>query len=806
MSQRLWIIIAVLLATLSHGLDSSADYHIGLVLPSSQGKAGSQFTKEVEQALTLFKEQLAGKLGRELRQEFGVAPPSLVFETKLCPSRNVECAVEKAKELVKSDCVAVIGHTYSGPALAAGKIYDRHKLVMITPTATQKEIAKVSNRVYRLTFDDQWQGAVIAAYVYKMLRRTKIAVFYESSSYGRGLLSSFNNQSASMGVQPIAEIEVKNGSLDEVHKATGGLISMLRSADAIVLFTSQEAALELFREIRSKEPQIPIIGSDTLLWSDFAQNIDREAHRLHLPEPGLMVASPFFYELAPLRAYEFKRLYQRRFPRVTQHVPTSEESLYASNIEVAPFQALFVDAALLVTRGIMAGLAQKKHSVSELREEIFKYLESLDSPSNALEGITGRLYFDKEGNIPRPVLFGWLRGSRFQPAYLQLTRASSQQKKACPETEDATFFQNPDQHGMLVDGVPLRPRYVVYTGINIYRIDNVNLLRQTFDAEFFLWFKWMEPEKLALNAHTIFFWNSLHTADDQVVPLGQSTCREVKYQGFRIKGSFLDTYNLRNYPFDSQWLNISLSLSAHAASQILLAVDEDVHFAADQFNIFPGEYEHLGSPEHASGTLLLNASFGDPSRKATGGIDYEYSVYQVMFGVSRNPFPYLLKMFLPLFVLVAICLSVFWVPVEHFSVRITLVMTALLSTIVFHMSRASALPNVGYLTLADRFFVCAYVIMGLSTASNIWIEWLVKQDLKSKADALNSGARYVLVSASVIVFLTLALPAIEQWYFRALVGVGLLFSFWLLYEFLRHNEPVRARIKTLLHLGSRQAK
>ncbi|MDQ7785657.1 MAG: ABC transporter substrate-binding protein [Desulfomonilaceae bacterium] len=804
MLNRLWTIIVILFALIAHGTESCGQYRVGLALPSSEDKSGTRFAEEVQRALTLFKEQLDGTLGEELKREFGVAPPNLIFQTKECPPKNVECAVENAKEFVESDCVAVIGHTYSAPALAAGKIYDRHKVVMITPTATQRDIATVSNRVFRLTFDDRWQGSVIAAYVYKILERTKVVIAYERTVYGLGLLNSFKEQSASMGVQPMAEIEVQGESPDDEIKAAGGLISQLDSADAVVLFTAKDTALNLFRAIRSRNTEIPIIGADNLLWSDFARAVDKEVGRLKLSEPRLMAASPFFYELAPLRAFEFKRDYEKRFSGEDAPVIPPGEPHYASSMEIAPFQALFVDAALLVTRGIMAGLAKEKQSVSELREEIFTYLSTLNNPSDAVEGITGKLYFDKDGNIPRPVLFGWLKGTKFQPAYLQLVRDRPPGVEGCPDTEDERARDSFGTRTIPVEGELLRPRYVVYTGINLYRIDNVDLLRQTFDAEFFLWFKWMKPDELVLDANTIFFWNALHTADDQLVPLAQRSCDDVKYQGFRIKGTFLDLYDLRNYPFDSQWLNLTLSLSPHGASRILLAVDDDVHFAADRFKIFPGEYHHVGRPEHASGTLPLNASFGDPNRKTVGGRDYEYSVYQVTFGVARNPFPYLLKMFLPLFVLIGICLAVFWVPMEHFGVRITLVMTSLLSTIVFHMSRAGALPNVGYLTLADRFFVCAYVVMSLSIASNLWVEWLVKKEFKAKAETLNSGARYVLVSASVIVFLTLSLPATETWYYRALVGAGLLFSLWLVYEFLRHNEPVRARIKAFLLLRTRR--
>jgi branched-chain amino acid transport system substrate-binding protein len=792
MISRFPLITAVILVALLHTSEGWARYSIGLALPSSEKGTRSRFVGQIEGALRVFQEQLRGEVGRELAQEFGVEPPEIVFVTKECPPKDAECAVETAKKFVDSDCVAVVGHTYSGPALAAGKVYDRHKMVMITPTATHREIARVSNRVFRLTFDDQWQGAVIAAYVLKMMERAKIAVLYERSAYGLGLLESFKKQAHSLGFQPVAEIEVHTALDGKITGEPEGLAATLASADAVVLFTGKDAGLALFSLIRANSPQIPIIGSDNLLWSSFARDIDREVHRLGLKEAHLLVASPFFYELAPLKAHEFKRLYERRFAGAESSSALAHGSEKESGMGLAPFPALFVDAAMLVTRGIMAGLAKNKRSAAELRQEIFDYLNTLDSPSSAVDGITGQLYFDKEGNIPRPVLFAWLKGGRFRPAYLQLTRARGRNGKECSETSGSV------DGSIVVNGVSLRPRNVVYTGINLYRIDNVNLLRQTFDAEFFLWFKWRKPDTLNLDDHTIFFWNSLHTADDQIVPLAANLCEDTKYRGFRIKGTFLDVYNLKDYPFDSQFLNLRMSLSAYGADRILLAVDDEVDVAADQFHIFPNEYDHLEKPEHFSGTLPLNASFGDPFRKTAEGVDYQYSVYQVRFGVTRNPFPYLLKMFLPLFVLIAISLAVFWVPVEHFAVRITVVMTSLLSTIVFHMSKSTGLPNVGYLTLADKFFVCAYMIMSISIVAHIWIEWSIKRGPEGRSEALNSGARYVLTAASVIVFLTLALPVMEGWYARTLAFAGLVFGLWLLYECVRHYPDRFARLKSFL--------
>ncbi len=565
---------------------------------------------------------------------------------------------------MSSDCVAVIGHTYSGPALAAGKVYDRHRMVLVSPTASNRAVARASNRVFTLTFNDEWQGAVIAAYVYRMMTRTKALVFFENSAYGRGLAQSFRKQARSMDFQPVAEIAVTGPFSHDRTPEFGGLRAPLDAADVVVVFAGRTTAIKLFREIRKRSASIPIVGSDSLLSTAFVKDVHETVRQLKQPSANVLVASPFFYELAPLKAHEFRRLYEKHFFRGDawrKHPPGVPTG---SDITLAPYPALFVDAALLVTRGIMAGLAKGKRSVGEIRNEVFTYMGGLDSPEKAVEGITGSLFFDKEGSMPRPVLFGWLHGERFRPAFVQIARVPHReaQTRSTPETDVGR--KDPVERPLLVNGVPVQPKYVVFTGINLYRIDNVDLLSQAFDAEFFLWFRWKKPENLVLNADTIFFWNSLYSSDDRIIPMGDHIDGDIRYRGFRLKGGFLDTFDLRNYPFDSQVLSLRMSLPAYSTDRILLAVDDEVEYAADQFAIFPNEYVKIGRPDHASGTLPLNASLGDPRRETTRSGDYDFSVYEVRFQVARNPFSYLLKMFLPLVLLIGVCLAVFWVPIK----------------------------------------------------------------------------------------------------------------------------------------------
>ena len=121
------------------------------------------------------------------------------------------------------------------------------------------------------------------------------------------------------------------------------------------------------------------------------------------------------------------------------------------------------------------------------------------------------------------------------------------------------------------------------------------------------------------------------------------------------------------------------------------------------------------------------------------------------------------------------------------------------------MSRVTGLPNVGYLTLADSYFVVSYVVMSAAIAANIWMEWLMQKGRESASETLNSGARYLLTAGTVFAFLTLAVPAIRAWYLKAWLQWGVLFSGWLVYEFLRHNPAFRASILRLLRLKAHKS-
>jgi hypothetical protein len=69
---------------------------------------------------------------------------------------------------------------------------------------------------------------------------------------------------------------------------------------------------------------------------------------------------------------------------------------------------------------------------------------------------------------------------------------------------------------------------------------------------------------------------------------------------------------------------------------------------------------------------------------------------------------------LPLLVIVAVAFSVFWIHPEDLNTKASIGVTCLLAAIAFQLAEAGMLPEVAYLTLADRVYAICYTMLALS--------------------------------------------------------------------------------------------
>lgn len=101
---------------------------------------------------------------------------------------TVDGAIAAYEKLVYSDNVcAIIGPVFTSPALAVAQRCYEDGIVMISPSATHKDVTSVGDYVYRTVPSDSLQSEVAAHYFYEVLGYRNIACLYAMNDYSQGL-------------------------------------------------------------------------------------------------------------------------------------------------------------------------------------------------------------------------------------------------------------------------------------------------------------------------------------------------------------------------------------------------------------------------------------------------------------------------------------------------------------------------------------------------------------------------------------------------------------------------------------------
>src|SRR5271165_4052917 len=109
---------------------------------------------------------------------------------------------------------------------------------------------------------------------------------------------------------------------------------------------------------------------------------------------------------------------------------------------------------------------------------------------------------------------------------------------------------------------------VVYAGIDLNTLDNIDVRASTFAADFFLWFRF--PEATSLDPHEVEFPTAVSGAQ-----LGQEVLRRSR-GGFttvtyHVKGVFRGDYEFARFPFDQQTLRIPVQFHNSNSYTMILA-------------------------------------------------------------------------------------------------------------------------------------------------------------------------------------------------------------------------------------------
>ena len=143
----------------------------------------------------------AGKNGAnlavdEINKAGGINGKQITVISKDNKSDNAEAATV-VSNLINNDKVnAVIGSMTSGAVKSMTPNVTKGAVPLVTPAGTDDTLTvtngKVNDYIFRSTFQDSYQGKVLANYTTNELKAKKVVLYYDNSSdYAKGIAKSF---------------------------------------------------------------------------------------------------------------------------------------------------------------------------------------------------------------------------------------------------------------------------------------------------------------------------------------------------------------------------------------------------------------------------------------------------------------------------------------------------------------------------------------------------------------------------------------------------------------------------------------
>lgn len=694
--KALSLILIIAAICLFFSCKKEGEIFIGLVGPLTG--SGEAYGKSMYRGASMYID--------EINANGGIDGNRVVLLTK-DDQNNKELAKTKAEEFASENQVSVvIGHYYSSCCIEAQPIYKNAGIPSITPGATNVMVTKGSPWMFRVTFNDDFQGKFLAYYTRQVFQHENVIIIHDRDAYGSGLRNSFVAEAKRLNLKITKTYSFDNQSPD--YSFIDKELKRLKTNIIFLAVHAPEGA-ELINLLRDSGVTLPILGPDSLGRATVAKELNDTS--------DLYVGSPFIFDIGGKEAQVFRENYIKLY---------SEEPDW---VDIFSY-----DAAMVVIEAIKA--------VGTDREAIRDFLLSRNSIANSILTATGLTYFDDNGDCSKAISLGEFERGKLISYHLQLQTPTSFLTESEIERalKDVKMFKIGSLHLFLT--------HVIYTGMDIIELQNFDQKESSFDLDFYLWFRWkgdIDPTNFEFINGSAFF----------VEKVKESFENGLRYICFRIKGNFRGEFPMQKYPFDSQTLRIRLKHKDLPIENLVYVVDvRGIEKEGREVEISDWEFR---KSFQFSDILKTITSLGDPWLLGKNA-SISYSIYNLAVEIKRMPLPFLIKFLIPLVIVVVISHLVFYIHPDEFEARCGIGITGILSAIAFHITQGETLPQVGYVITVDKFFILSYTMIFFTLLETVIVSRYFKADQLKKAKKIDRTFRYtflpffIIVAALLIVF------------------------------------------------------
>jgi len=642
-----------------------------------------------------------------------------VYDDQNSPEKAAEVAAEIARS---DDVLTVLGHRTSGTSIAAGPVYAANSIPAISGTATADLVTAANPWYFRVTYNNSLQADFIANYINSVLGYRTATMIWSDSVYGSSLANAFVESASLLPLEITHQYSVNADSPDIDFDMADIVaeLSLMPDSGMVFLAMSSANAAHFVREMRNSGFTLPVFGPDSIN-QQFPDNFAPDA--VLKTRPGdftdqIYATTSMIWDVANEDAVNFRDEFRERYG----FIPDSGHALYYDAASVA-LEA--IDAAGLTGTDIAAD-----------REAIREHLSSIDEPTEAFEGLTGKIYFDAIGNAIKTVPVGIFELGEFISAPVQLEPVIN--PVMVPNFADKL------ESGEIIafaDGYMTKTQ-IVYFGLDLNEVSNLNTAAGNYTLDFYVWLRYRGD----LDISKVQFTN----ADEQIELVDPIWSREragMQIDTFKVRGTFRGDFEFQDYPFDKQRIvlevrhrdltseslrfvtdNLGMRLAGDDIT-LLQRVSEDGAFASSKGWIVTGAQIFQD--------LVKTASTLGETRSFQGETAVNFSRMKLELEISRQLTSYSTTIMLPMFILFIIGWLFFAVPIKELPPRLSGGILVLVTVGLLRARLSNDLPNIGYLVAIDYIFFALQIIMWFSIAVSVLSFWVQERVSVRAASRVN---------------------------------------------------------------------
>ncbi len=205
----------------------------------------------------------------------------------------------------------------------------------------------------------------------------------------------------------------------------------------------------------------------------------------------------------------------------------------------------------------------------------------------------------------------------------------------------------------------------------------------------------------------------------------------------RAWGQFSQALQLKDFPFDTQTLEINILAPGYKEGVILLKENaQHPSRVAESFSI--ADWEMVAWKSGTEERALLSGETTFPT-------------FHSSVTMKRNSGYYQINVILPLFLIICMSWIVFWIPSSQIGPRISVSVTAMLTLTAYRFAIGSSLPKIAYLTKLDWFILGSSILVFISLLEVVVTTALVEKDKLKTARTINHSMRWAAPAGFLLI-------------------------------------------------------